>query len=159
MGAFVLKLTNDGLQEKKFELPVGESIRIGRDKKCNFPVMVGGVSNTHFIIKVCAADGDDAEPQLKISDMSMNGTSVERSGTPTDRLSKETETPLLDASTLVFPMKLKEGESGERLRLLVTILKEETAASEKSEKSEKSDDDDEPAKAGKEVVAKTTAGT
>merc|ERR1712029_893037 len=152
MGAFVLKLTNESLQEKKFELPVGESIRIGRDKKCNFPCMVGGVSNTHFVIKACAADGDDAEAQLKISDMSMNGTSIERSGAATVRLIKETDTPLLDDSTLVFPMKLKKGESGERLRLLVTIVKDEAAASEKSEKSDKSDDDDEPAK--KEVVAK-----
>lgn len=166
---FKLKLTNGTLAEKEFELVAGKSFKVGRDKKSEMQVSLPGVSNAHIEIK-CVA-GEDDTPVFTIRDLSMNGTSIEKPGEESPyRLSKDEDAPLPDRSIIVFPMKLRKGETMERVRLMLQIGAEDGDAELGSKPSkvvedgaaedaaERKDDDDKKAEKAKKDKKKTEKG-
>ncbi|CAJ1394016.1 unnamed protein product [Effrenium voratum] len=129
---------------KSLELTAGgDAATLGRGPKNALVINLAGISNQHVELRLLKppSGGQVSAAHLRVRDVSSNGTGMcgPKSVNQPAKLKKDTDTPVVDGSVIVLPLraKVKSAESQARITLRVVEKEEKAEEKEKPKKKEK----------------------
>eukprot|EP00434_Breviolum_minutum_P005776 symbB.v1.2.005091.t1/scaffold234.1/size257806/10 len=107
----------------------GSAATLGRGPKNVLAINLPGISNTHVELRLLKppSGGQVSAAHLRIKDLSSNGTGLcgPKSIKEAAKLKKDTDTPLIDGSVIVLPLRSKVKSPDSQARVTLRVVEKE----------------------------------